>query len=369
MTIHKRNILKEFAMIFTVIATLIVCSCTKDKAKEQIHDNQPKEICFKATTTTRGANIESSNLYEIYVTAFASRLDIENAESLNDIYYTLYFTNVPYREISGYFHSDPAYYWPQDTRLMTFAAYAPSPKELGAEIEWFVADDEHEDAGLFMEGFSPKADIKEQVDFVYGASITRYDYTNGGLELKMDHKLSRILLMGHENNPDYHFNIMGFRIAEVYGTADLGSGVNWINLRNKTTYSYTYDTPLELHSTRALLARPDIGNAFLIPQNLTAWNPTEDPSNKAKGAYIAILVQITDTAGNQFFPETPGEYEWVAIPFSTEWDDGYSYTYILDFTSGAGYTTPDSANPGQLVLNNNVYISRSVKNWTEDNIK
>jgi hypothetical protein len=347
-----------------------MCSCSKDITNDSSVDDDKVEICFKANTSARGIDTYSDNLTAICVTCYASIYDTENLESIDDLYRSIFFKNVIFRNLAGIFYSDPAYYWPKDKRHLTFTAYAPLEDELGTKIEWFVKDENHESAGLEMKDFRPKKNISEQVDFVYGASFRLDNMTNDNpcIAIPLDHMLSRIRLTTSESNTDYNFKIKGLRIAEVGGKADFITGLDWANISEPTTYEYEFNSPFEVGEYETGIMSHRCGYAFLIPQRLTPWDPVNDPTNENKGSYLALKIQITDTNGNQIYPEAEGEFDWAAMPLGGEWKEKNDYVYHLDFTSGAGYTAPGTAKPGKWILNNEVNLTQTKSIWGADNI-
>ena len=52
-----------------------------------------------------------------------------------------------------------------------------------------------------------------------------------------------------------------------------------------------------LTATAVSIMAKDGDNAMLLPQELTAWDSENDKTNDAKGAYLAVKVQITTKDG------------------------------------------------------------------------
>jgi hypothetical protein len=111
---------------------------------------------------------------------------------------------------------------------------------------------------------------------------------------------------------------------------------------------------------------PASGNAILLPQTLTAWDPEGDPTNQAKGVYIGAKLQIIDKNNNQVFPAQEGDYGWVAVPLGGTWRYGEKYIYILDFSNGSGYIDPtDPVNPGKNVLGDKITFTTNLAAWDD----
>ncbi|MDE6278660.1 MAG: fimbrillin family protein, partial [Paramuribaculum sp.] len=109
------------------------------------------------------------------------------------------------------------------------------------------------------------------------------------------------------------------------------------------------------------------GNAIILPQQLTAWDPQNDPSNSAKGAYLSIKLQIaTAETGVQVYPfPSNGQCQWAAIPIDTNWEAGKKYIYTLDLTHGAGYVDPNDPIPGNPVLGGPIKFTVDVVDWVD----
>ena len=168
--------------------------------------------------------------------------------------------------------------------------------------------------------------------------------------------LAQVSISATNSNSNYIYNVKGVRLCELCGKASLVTNIKWELSEEKATYEDVYEIPVTLQSNAQSIIHPDSGNAFVIPQVLTPWNPEEDPRNINKGAYISVKLQITNNAGEQVFPSTPGEYEWIAIPFNQVLNEGGNHNIVLDFTNGAGYTAPTSTNPGIKVLGGIIQI-------------
>ena len=113
-----------------------------------------------------------------------------------------------------------------------------------------------------------------------------------------------------------------------------------------TTYVDEFDdTPVTLTSVSQSVMNPAGGNAFMLPQGIKQWKPETDPTNTAKGAYLAVKLQVTNESGDIIYPESGVGYSWRAIPVykpltSDYWHEGDHMIYTLDFSQGYGYDDP-----------------------------
>ena len=92
------------------------------------------------------------------------------------------------------------------------------------------------------------------------------------------------------------------------------------------------------------------GALFMIPQGLTAWDPstTGALSETNTGVYFLLNCQIMSGTNKdiQVWPSEAGEtFADIAIPATAlEWEQGKKYVYTFTFGEGAGYepgTDPD----------------------------
>lgn len=93
----------------------------------------------------------------------------------------------------------------------------------------------------------------------------------------------------------------------------------------------------------------------VVPQDLSGHNYTQQSGADANGAYLAVLIQISDNNRldadenpMQVFPvldateSNKGSFGWVAVGLDQKWLPGNRYTYTLLFTdTAAGKKDPD----------------------------
>ena len=328
------------------IAALAFASCAKDTVKES---NIGRAIDFRVAAETRASETTTGNLTTFYVTALT--------EAGGN-----YFTDATFVKEGNYFTSTPAYYWPGAGSL-TFYAYAPSAETLGAAVTV-------NSSKKTIEGYTPNANITNQIDLVAATATGSKANESTGVALLFEHKLSQIEVNAKNANSGYKYLIKGVRIAQVgsKGNLDLVTG-NWTLVSEeekvvKAVYDVTYTGAIELTSTTKNIMKAANDNAMLIPQQLVAWNPT-DKTNTAKGAYLSVLAQVETADGSRVYPKKTGlDYAWLAIPVSTKWEAGNKYVYTLDFSEGAGYPDPiDGDNTVEEVLGNSINFTMQVKPW------
>lgn len=318
------------------LAVWAFVSCSHDEIKDVYRENT---IDFRVAIDTRAEETTNENIESFSVTA----LD-EDGKS--------YFSNIEFSDdaetVERIFTSEESYYWPISGNLYF---YAYSPSDLSGSL---VIDG----TAKTLTGFTPSAAIGDQVDFITAKAVGNKAQNAEGVALEFNHQLSQIAIVAKNGNQGYVYNVKGVRIGQVAssGTFDF-DGESWSDLGAKTDYETTYDTPILLDSDAEDIMGPE-GNAMLIPHEFTGWDVENDKPNTGAGTYIAVYVNIETSQGVPVFPDTDGEYAWVAVSIENTWDPGYKYTYILDFTTGAGFIDPeDPDNPGEIVLGEPIKFS------------
>lgn len=224
-----------------------------------------------------------------------------------------------------------------------------------------------------------------------------------GLPMTFKHLLSQIEVWAINNNPAYRYEIVNLKITRVNGAGNiqLSENSNW---ELDPDYMQTYISDIDfnkryvtrlgpsiIHHTMALpdgkrtcLTDPNFyyttevegtpagakyGSMMVLPQQLTAWDKTEDDYS---GCYLAIKLRIYTTLGAWVYPERPEYFApseqpfgWVAVPLGGTWEAGKRYVYTLDFSDGAGYSDPEDGDPHP-VLNGKFKFTLNVSDWGTD---
>ena len=337
--------------IFIIAALLALVSCTKDSVKEV---SRGQVIDFH-TAMTRASVTTTDNLQSIWVTA-------TNESETN------YYTDLEYKRDGSYFTSETSYYWPSDGSILNFYAYAPSKTTLGCTLSI-------DKNAQTLTGFAPASDISSQVDFIVADASGSKENAETGVELIFDHVLTQVEIKALNSNVGYTYKVKGVRIAQVASSGDFDFDEKlWTPSANKTEYKVEYAEARTLGTEAISLMSTDGDNAMLIPQKLTAWD-TDEKTNQSEGAFIAVLVNITSSAGTQVFPSEAGEYEWIATPIDTDWVRGFRYTYTLDLKEGGIVAPdvdpvdpedPDPFGPGEDVLGGTVKFTATQSSWTNN---
>ena len=349
--------MKNTLLALTAVSALALASCASD---EPVNVNHGDSIAFRPAFATRATETTNANLQDIYVT---SLLGDQN-----------YFNDAKYSRQGTEFLSIGDYYWPADDTELQFYAYAPSAEELGGDIVINSSTKQ-------LQNFYVADQIADQVDFITANATGKKSlYESTGMPLTFDHRLAQIEIQAKSENPHYNFEVIGVKIGrpQYLGTYDFAT--------NEWTLDEWHDTNVWVNScdTTTLTATPQSimgpsGNAMMLPQTLTPWMVKGDPDNAARGAYLAVLVRITEKdSGTVIFPlpsdttkDSTGQvrkYAWSAVPLSGTWEQGMKYIYVLDFTNGGGNTDPDDPHkPGDNILAP-IHLNVVVNPWKDSNI-
>lgn len=343
------------SMIYMAMAAVALASCSKNEISET---NLGPAIEFRAAMGTR-AETTLDNLGGCKVTA----IDNQGGWLFSDQYNKQDDgTMVHY---NGY-----VYYWPVDGSDVAFYAIGPYNGYVHTQ-------------STSLRNFKPEHTEVNLDDIVTATATANKSTGASGVALTFQHPLSQIVIQAKSDNTAYNFEVVGWRLAQIgtNATYDLtAEAPAWTDCTEKYTYEGTIEAkPLD-GTYREILE-----SACLIPQQLTAWNVTDEPTNASLGAYLALKVRITTKAGGVIFPKSSNvelTHDWVAIPIDTNWEPGVKYTYKLDFTNGAGNvdpttptpdpdTDPDNPfNPGDEVLGGvKIQFSQvSVNGWSDGTI-
>ena len=339
------------------IAALMLAACTADGLKER---SRGKVIDFRATTATKVAETTTSNFDSFTCTAINS-----------DGGY--HFENEVFERIGGvYYYSATDYYWPSDGENLDFYAWSPAAENLPGTVSIDATDKK-------LTGFTADPDISEQVDFISATASGNGIDNASGLELNFSHNLSQIEVKSRSKNTGYIYKIKGVRFGNIFSTGDFDFETGeWSNITDKATYTVEYSTEYTIDELTTTVMKVNGDNAMFVPQEITSWDPVNDPTNTAAGAYIAVKARITTSTGIIIYP-LEGDYDWVAVPIQTNtmsnWESGYRYIYTLDWSTGGGYVYPekpaygddytgiDIFDAGEQIMSTSISLGLVVHSW------
>ena len=246
--------------------------------------------------------------------------------------------------------------WPTDGAELSFFAYAPT--DLIENVGTAITKDSQK-----LTGFSPKKTLADQQDIVTAFNTGTKAANQNGVDLKFRHALTQIeILATNEDVLRYKVEVLGSKLVRVKkeGTMtfskDANAASSWTVEDGTDSYGDKLPAAITLDANPQRVMT-DGNNWMMLPQKLEAWNlkPTkEDNSEDNKGAYIAVLLRITQLDnGKAIYPtkkegDVSARFAYAAIPVSTNWKLGHKYTYTLKFFGaggGAGYVAGDLKNP------------------------
>ena len=299
-------------------------------------------------------------------------------------------------------------YWPSTFDQVMFFAYTTLKSgETGNAL--YSGSFGFDNKNPFINGYEPKkadltaksdveatvwADGKVQKDLVVAYTMQKRETSPTTVSLNFKHALTQISITARQKNKVSSDNrVVKIKGAWIVNAAESGKllgdlhynstdkttndQLSWIGT-GKVAYGSFYNQILTLDEASEMdLLRPEgtkddgspiLGSMMLVPENLTAWDKTQDN----KGAYILLLCRVElkhlgdkhegdANMGDiyaadgyhyhQLFPVNTEvynatEYGFVCVPLESTWNTegiGKHYTYNLDIcgeTTGAGLYPP-----------------------------
>ena len=327
-----------------IAALTMLASCSKDEIVGH-HEDLPIQFRTVIEKQTRATSYTTSSLTSFAATAYVGSTGsyaMENVEFSNGGSSTTY-------KVVG----NTKYYWPKKVDV-NFYAYAP----MGNATNGITYNNE------FDIEVTPLANTDNQVDFIYAANTGNKEQdAMNGVTLNFRHAMSKIEIKVKNTNPDFKFNVTGWRIAGVDGSAvfefDDQSLTNTAAANSQNTFSRDMwsdnDDAFDAKYTK-IFSGMDVtgvnstwgtlsGSAILIPQKAgmaTAYNGSDPANNPLNGAYIAIQYRALDGNDEQLAPAGT----WGCWPVSFNWQPGFRYIYTIDLAElGYSETGKDDLEP------------------------
>ncbi|MGN0008013.1 MAG: fimbrillin family protein [Alistipes sp.] len=354
------------SLFMIALASVAMASCSNDEPSKPIVKSDA--ISFKTSVlSVRGTDIDNANLQSMTVAAFDKNDAVFFAETAFN------------KDGSGKFVSTPEYKWPGNGDKIKFYCYAPASATIGSGTMTFATGTKQ------LADFSPKTEIKDQVDFVT-AFVEGSKADGNGVQVNLRHQLSQIKLKAKCDNAAYTCQIKGVKIGRpvAKGSFAFPEQVNvngvWTPSAQETdklNYKVEYVNAVTLTADAKDIMDVN-GGAMMIPQTLTSWDTAGNPTNttgggKTYGAYVSVKMKVVSDAGKVLFDG------WSAVPMptNTKWEAGKIYTYTLDYSKGLGKvdpeepkdpSNPDNPDPGEDVVGGNVSFEVTVEPWTAEDI-
>jgi hypothetical protein len=365
------------------MTTLGMASCASDETTSVLQDDAI-EFRTGIGATSRAAETTVTNLNNGFkVLALSSENSTKTQEFLD-----------VFKKNGTTWTSETTHNWPK--HRLDFYAYYPYSGDAGTDVGLAYTGT----ATPTIQNFVPASDPKDQVDFVYATNGgLRSDFTS--IPLFFKHALSQIVFKAKNTNAGYTIYVKGVRIGKVKTSADFKFPASKTESGDQTASDiWTFKTDLgkyeSIFSTDATSAEFTLGTEeqaintsgsfMILPQDEAKWTPDEGKD----GAYLALLIKIVGTGktteysanqiiypstNNTYKPDgTPDGYGWAAVPIDAKWEPGKKYTYVLDFSQGAGKVDPekpepetdstDPFGPGDDILNHPIEFTVTVESWT-----
>lgn len=344
--------------ILIVTALLMAVSCSNDEIMRLQQDN-PIEFRTVMNRQTKAVSYSASTLQTFNVTAWKSGADRAAG--------TPHIDCVDYaRTDDGTYKSAIKYYWPASGGLV-FYAYAPGV----AANNGLVRNSE------LSYTVTPLDDTDSQIDLVFSKnSGTKSGNGSTGVTLNFRHAMSQIRIKVKNNSQTTRFNVTGWKIAGVDGSAtftfddaventntEAANSQNTINASmwsgNADSYAASYSKTITSRSvtgSNASWGELD-GSAILIPQ--TAPQATAYSNQVMNGAYIAIRYEAVSSDNNDVLVDTT----WGCWPVQFEWAPGFRYNYVIDL-SEFGYKEEGTGELDPIMDNAEVkFVTVTVDSW------
>ncbi len=348
--------------LFVAFAALaLATSCSQEDLTSQSNlSNNEISINASMGLKSRATETTTTNLTSIYVSAFISN----NANYMSQVNYT--------KSESTWSTAAGTFFWPA-TETLNFYAYAPEITTSTDNTGTVTIDKDNQKVTDFTPYVKSEetADAAKQVDFVYAtAKGSANSQTEGeanatnGVTLNFKHALSQIIVQAKNSNSAYQVEVSGVKLGNVYGKGNFTFGTtsgnaSWTTSGEKTTVYTTEHNAVTLTSDAANV---DNDQAFmLIPQQLVKG----DNSKASAGSYLALKVKITMKSGDNTYDGQKYYEGYAYVGLDTNWEMGKKYTYIVDFSKGAG-----QKEDGSKIFGDEIKIATvTVTEWTAESNK
>ena len=261
---------------------------------------------------------------------------------------TEYFTDDVVKVSASKWATTQIQTWPDDGAELSFFAYAPADLIATEQISSAIS-------AQTLSDFSPKKALADQQDIVTAFNKgTKADNQNG-VDLKFRHALTQIeILATNEDVLRYKVEVLGSKLVRVNSKADMtfptnsNDAASWSTASDPIQYGDKLPAAITLDATPQRVMT-DGNNWMMLPQQLTAWDKSDDND----GAYIAVLLRISQADGSPIYPTkkenaVSAKFAYAAIPVNINWQLGHKYTYTLKFFGsggGAGFVADELTNP------------------------
>ena len=392
--------MKKVVMFGAAALALTACSSEDVINPGTTREHEPGEISFRARLagSTRGMDIVTDELNEFMVAGLKGLPEDVEDGIISEM--TPYFEWTQFTKETNYpnrFYPENPLYYPNDNSMLYMPAYAPANAKCD-DVETPL------DGGIVFKGFAVHEDIERQQDLIVGAGVGRYTESSDYNSIDFQHILTKVYVAAAKNeDSNFNYSVAGVRFGNIYLNGDgqfrtkaivdvdgnpidaadaswQNDAILWETNGDLTDITYQFPAPIEIGADDTDLMDGDtgVGSFLMIPQQATYTSASSDENAEGTGdsstnetlkfeegvSYIALLIRITDSQGEVYYPFPKGveqitqtidgdAYAWAAFPIASRWKAGTSTIYKIDFTHGAGFVAPGAEGYADDFLNNN----------------
>ena len=342
------------------LSAVALTACNNDEVMEV---NQGRGISFQVATetSTRAQATTTSTIDEFMVWGFTQE---EPAKTLME--------ELSVSKSGSEWTYDGTIFWP--AAPVDFYSISPEPvSDKVSEGTVSISNSEQK-----ITGFTVNTDQSKQVDLLYAVNKgeKKADHEASAVSINFRHALSQIVFKAKNTNKNLKVTVKGVKIGNIKKAGDFtyptqattpqntsadGTIVattqgTWSNVSTTTTFEagiteLTLDGVKDAQNLTTTDEDVYTGALFMIPQELTAWDPstTGALNSSNTGVYFLLNCQILSGTNRniQVWPSDADEtFAEIAVPANTlTWEQGKKYVYTFIFGEGAGYEPGENPNP------------------------
>ena len=342
------------------LSAVALTACNNDEVMEV---NQGRGISFQVATetSTRAQATTTSTIDEFMVWGFTQE---EPAKTLME--------ELSVSKSGSEWTYDGTIFWP--AAPVDFYSISPEPvSDKVSEGTVSISNSKQK-----ITGFMVNTDQSEQVDLLYAVNKgeKKADHEASAVSINFRHALSQIVFKAKNTNKNLKVIVKGVKIANIKKAGDFtyptqattpqntsadGTIVattqgTWSNVSTTTTFEagiteLTLDGVKDAQNLTTTDEDVYTGALFMIPQELTAWDPsaTGALNSTNTGVYFLLDCQILSGTNKdiQVWPSDADEtFAEISVPANTlNWEQGKKFVYTFIFGEGAGYEPGENPNP------------------------
>lgn len=355
--------------LVVALSAVALTACNNDEVLEV---NQGRGISFQVATeaSTRATATTTNSIDEFMVWGFTKE---EPAKTLME--------DLSVSKTGSYWTYTGTIFWP--AAPVNFYSISPEPvSDRVSEGTVSISSDEQK-----ITGFTVNTDQSLQVDLLYAVNKEekKEEHETDPVSINFRHALSQIVFKAKNTNDNLKVIVKGVKIANIKkagdftyptsstttqnisesGMIDAATQGTWDKVNTAETFSagmnadgVTLDGMVEpaldlTAATGSDASKSYTGALFMIPQDLTPWDPKTTGTLNTTGVYFLLNCQIQSGTDKDIivWPTASADtdkdgFADVAIPASKlTWEQGKKYIYTFIFGEGGGYVPGPDPNP------------------------